>query len=278
MDISLVNRNTMLVFLDFFIFGLLIGSFLNAVLWRMRERIGLGGRSMCPQCRAKIAWYDNVPILSFVFLRGKCRSCRAKISWRYPMVEGMTGLLFAVLGMTFFSLEDVFSWMLTVFYLVSASVLVLIFLFDLDSMEIPNVLLWIGVGWSLPMLLVVNAISFFPGVSIWSLHLYSGVLAGLIAFLPLFLMAALSGERWMGMGDGFLAFFLGLVVGWPHMMLALVLAFGMGAVVGILLIVFGKKGMKSQVPLGPFLILGAFLALVLPAWFPVVSNAFFWYW
>ncbi|QQS15963.1 MAG: prepilin peptidase [Candidatus Moraniibacteriota bacterium] len=268
----------MLVFLDFFIFGLLIGSFLNAVLWRMREGIGLGGRSMCPQCRAKIAWYDNIPIFSFLFLRGKCRSCRLAISWRYPIVECVTGILFALLGMTFFSLGDISSWVLTVLYLVSASILVLIFLFDLDTMEIPNILIWIGVGWSLPMLLLADAIGFFPGVSIWSLHLYSGVLAGLIAFLPLFLMAALSDEKWMGMGDGFLAFFLGLVIGWPHMMLALVLAFGMGAVVGILLIVFGKKGMKSQVPLGPFLILGALLALVLPAWFPAVSNAFFWYW
>lgn len=268
----------MFIFIAFSVFGLIIGSFLNAVSWRMKEGIGLGGRSMCPACRGKIVWYDNIPLLSFLLLGGKCRSCKMKISCRYPLVEGATGVLFALLGSTFFSWWNVPSWALTVFYLVSASVLVLIFLFDLESMEIPNILLWIGVGWALPMLLVLDAFAPLPQTSIWSLHLYSGVLAGLIAFLPLFLMAAISREKWMGMGDGFLAFFLGLVVGWPHMMLALILAFGMGAFVGVLLIAFGKKGMQSQVPLGPFLILGAFLALLLPEWFPVAFSALFWYW
>ena len=267
-----------MIFLPFFIFGLLIGSFLNAVLWRMREGIGLGGRSMCPLCRGKISWYDNIPLLSFLVLSGKCRLCRGKISWRYPIVEGVTGVLFALLGGTFFLWWSVPSWVLTMFYLVSTSVLVLVFLFDLESMEIPNILLWVGVGWALPMLLVLDAFVPLQSVSIWSLHLYSGVFAGLVSFLPLFLMAALSREKWMGMGDGFLAFFLGLVVGWPHMILALILAFGMGAFVGVFLIAFGKKGMQSQIPLGPFLILGALSTLLLSEWFPSVSRALFWYW
>lgn len=269
---------TKLVFLDFFILGLLIGSFLNAVSWRMKEGIGLGGRSMCPVCRGKIAWYDNIPLFSFFALGGKCRLCRAKISWRYPMVEGATGVLFALLGTTFFLWWDVASWVLTAFYLVSAGILVLIFLSDLETMEIPNILLWIGVGCALPMLLILDVLRSVPNASIWSLSLHSGALAGLVAFLPLFLMAALSKEKWMGMGDGFLAFFLGLVVGWPHVVIALVLAFGMGAAVGIALILFGKKGMQSQVPLGPFLILGALLALLLPKWFPITFGMFFWYW
>ena len=127
------------------------------------------------------------------------------------------------------------------------------------------------------MLLLLDAYGYVPGVSIWSLHLYSGVLAGLVAFLPLFLMAALSKEKWMGMGDGFLAFFLGLVVGWPHILMALVLAFGIGAFVGVLLVLLKKKGMESQIPLGPFLIIGAFLALFLSRWFPETVSMFFWY-
>lgn len=268
----------MFITVYFFIFGLIIGSFLNAVLWRMREGMGLGGRSMCPLCRGKIAWYDNIPLLSFLILCGKCRSCKGNISWRYPLVEGVTGVLFALLGSAFFEWWDASSWVLTVFYVVSASVIVLIFLSDLETMEIPNILLWVGIGWALPMLLVLDALRSVPNTSIWSLSLHSGVLAGLVAFLPLFLMAALSKEKWMGMGDGFLAFFLGLVVGWPSILLALVVAFGMGAFVGVMLIAFGKKGMQSQVPLGPFLILGALFMLFMPHWFPNSVQMFFWYW
>lgn len=265
-------------FFTFFVFGLIIGSFLNAVSWRMREGIGLGGRSMCPACRKKIVWYDNIPLVSFFFLLGKCRSCRKRISWKYPIVEGLTGIVFVTLGMTFFSLGSVTSWILTAFYLVSASILILVFLADFETMEIPNILLWSGVGWSLPMLLLLDSFESFPRVSIWELHLYSGVFAGLVAFLPLFLLAALSRERWMGLGDGFLAFFLGLVVGWPHIILALFLAFGMGAIVGVALIVCKKKEMQSRMPLGPFLILGAFLALMIPEWFPSAFGMLFWYW
>ena len=272
------NNTAVFILLFFFLFGLIIGSFLNAVLWRMREGIGLGGRSMCPLCRGGIAWYDNVPLFSFLVLGGKCRSCKGKISWRYPLVEGMTGTIFALLGNAFFVWWDVSSWVLTAFYVVSASVLVLIFFFFLEMMEMPNILLWIGVGWALPMLFVLDALYSASNVSMWSFHLHSGVLAGLVAFLPLFLMAALSREKWIGMGDGFLAFFLGLIVGWPYILLALILAFGMGAFVGVLLIAFRKKGMQSQVPLGPFLVLGALLALFVPHWFPTIADEFFWYW
>lgn len=267
----------MLIVVSFLGFGLIIGSFLNAVLWRMREGMSLGGRSVCPSCRAKISWYDNVPILSFLFLRGKCRACRGKISWRYPAVECSTGLLFALLGNEFFVWWDVSSWVLVALYSFSAAILTLIFLHDFETMEIPNILLWIGIGSALPLLLILDALGFHLGVSLWSLSLHSGILAGLVGFLPLFLLAALSRERWMGMGDGFLAFYLGLVVGWPNIFCALVLAFGMGAFVGLILIALKKKGMQSQIPLGPFLILGAFLALFLPRWFPGIFDSFLWY-
>ncbi len=272
------KKNRVFLFVAFFGFGLIVGSFLNAVLWRMKEGMTLGGRSMCPRCRAKIAWYDNIPMVSFLILGGKCRACREKISWRYPAIECSTGLLFALIGNEFFVWWDASSWVLTTLYLVSGAILILIFLHDLETMEIPNILLWIGVGSALPLLLVLDAIGFHSGVSPWSLSLHSGILAALVGFLPLFLLSALSRETWMGMGDGFLAFFLGLVVGWPHMLVALVLAFALGSVVGIFLILLKKKGMRSQVPLGPFLIVGAFLALFLPEWFPGIFDMFFLYW
>lgn len=262
----------------FFVFGLIIGSFLNAVLWRMKEGMSLGGRSMCPSCRATISWYDNIPLLSYLFLGGKCRACRAVISVRYPLVEATTGILFALLGSAFFSMGRVDSWVETVFFLGVASILLLIFFFDLETMEIPNILLWIGIGWTLPFLLILDTVRFQPGISVWSLSLHSGMVAGLVGFLPLFLMAALSRETWMGMGDGFLAFLLGLVVGWPAIVPALVMAFGLGAGFGLILIALKKKGMRSQIPLGPFLIAGALLALLLPVWIPGVFDRFLWYW
>lgn len=267
----------MIELFSFLGFGLIVGSFLNVVLWRIKEGMTLGGRSMCPACRGRIAWYDNIPLLSFALLGGKCRSCGGGISPRYPAVEFSTGVLFVLIGRMFFSVWNVESWVLTAFYLVAASLLILIFLFDIETMEIPNILLWIGVGWSLPMLLLLDVFRFNPGMSIWSLSLHSGILAGCVGFLPLFLIASISREKWMGMGDGFLAFFLGLVVGWPNILSALLLAFGLGALTGIFLIALKKKEMQSQVPLGPFLIVGAFLSIFLPEWFPRLFEIFFWY-
>lgn len=268
----------MFLFLAFFGFGLIIGSFLNAVLWRMKEGMGLGGRSMCPSCRATIRWYDNIPLVSYALLGGKCRSCRVSIPVRYPVVEATTGVLFALLGAAFFSAGRVETWVETVFLLGVTGILLLIFFSDLETMEIPNIFLWIGIGWTLPFLLILDTIRFQPGISVWSLSLHSGIVAGLVGFLPLFLLAALSRETWMGMGDGFLAFFLGLVVGWPAIVPALVMAFGLGAGFGLVLIALKQKGMQSQIPLGPFLIAGAFLALLLPVWIPGIFDRFLWYW
>ncbi len=260
---------------SFFIFGLIVGSFLNAVAWRLREGMSLGGRSMCPKCRAMIVWYDNIPLFSYIILGGKCRSCHTTISRTYPIIEGVTGILFALFGVTFFVSQDVGTWMVTGFYLVAVAILTLIFMHDLETMEIPDILLWVGVGWSLVMLLVLDAYAFEPSVSIWSLRLYSGIVAGLAGFFPLFLISALSQEKWMGMGDGFLAFFIGLVTGWPTVLYALTMGFCLGSMIGIFLVVFRRKHMRSQLPLGPFLVTGAILAILLSAWFPFGVFQFF---
>src|SRR3989339_707881 len=79
-----------------FIFGLIIGSFINCLIWRLHEKEGLWNRSYCPKCKHKISWYDNVPVLSFIFLLGKCRNCKEKISYQYPLIELLTAILFAV--------------------------------------------------------------------------------------------------------------------------------------------------------------------------------------
>src|SRR3972149_5315706 len=92
----------MIILIAFFIFGLIIGSFLNVVVYRLRDAETLLGRSFCRHCKHQIRWYDNIPLLSFILLRGECRDCQNKISWQYPAVELMTGALFALIGFLFF--------------------------------------------------------------------------------------------------------------------------------------------------------------------------------
>lgn len=263
--------------LPFFIFGLIIGSFLNAVLWRVKEEMTLWGRSMCPSCQSGIAWYDNIPVVSFFVLGARCRTCRTPISWRYPIVELSTAILFAFFGASFFRWGDMFSLFQTGFYLVSVSIFILIFLYDLETLEIPNIFLWVGVGWALPMLLLLDGLRFSGGNDPSLPLLHSGILGAIVGFTPLFLLAFVSKERWMGMGDGFLAFFLGLVVGWPGILVSLFLAFMLGAGVGMVLIVLGKKHMQSHVPFGPFLIAGALLFFLVSEEFPGMSELFWWW-
>ena len=86
-----------MVLVVIFVFGLCAGSFINCLVWRLREKKTILGRSMCPKCKKQIAWYDNVPLLSFILLKGKCRSCHKKISWQYPLVELITAVLFLVI-------------------------------------------------------------------------------------------------------------------------------------------------------------------------------------
>jgi leader peptidase (prepilin peptidase)/N-methyltransferase len=134
----------------FLLFGLIIGSFLNAVVYRLNAVESLLERSHCPHCRKQVRWFDNVPLLSFILLSAKCRDCGEKISWQYPLLEATTGIVFAILGNCFFKLEDFSTWTLTAFYLIIFAILLVIFVYDFKYMEIPMLVLWLGIGifWS----------------------------------------------------------------------------------------------------------------------------------
>ena len=250
---------------------LIIGSFLNAVVYRLNAVESLLERSHCPNCKKKVRWFDNVPLLSFILLSAKCRDCGEKISWQYPLVEASTGIMFAILGNYFFSPIDLGSWILTAFYLTVFSILAVIFVYDFKYMEIPMIALWLGVGVSLLYLVGNDWQNFHFAASIFDLGTISGILGGVVAFLFFFALAAYSKETWMGYGDAYLGLLIGLIVGWPNILWALTLSFTIGALVSVGLIALRKKNMKSQVPFAPFLVVGTFLIVVLPQAFPALK-------
>lgn len=256
----------------FFIFGLIIGSFLNVVVYRLNAVESLLGRSHCPKCKKKIRWFDNLPIISFIILSAKCRDCGEKISWQYPMVELATGTIFALIGHYFFAWFDSSSWYLAIYYMAVFSLLMVIFVYDLKYMEIPMMVLWTGVVASLAYFIYFDWHDFALASSITDLRIVSGMIGGFVAFIFFFALAAYSKETWMGYGDAYIGLLSGLIVGWPGIVPTLMVSFAIGAFVSVILIIFRKKTMKSQVPFAPFLITSVLLIIMLPQIFPQIEN------
>lgn len=251
-----------MLILIFFVGGLLVGSFLNVLVYRINTAESfIGGRSHCPHCKNTILWYDNIPLISFILLNFRCRYCKGKISWQYPLIEFGTGLIFALIGWKFFILEDPKTWLATFYYLAISSSLITILVYDYLYMEIPGLILWPAIGFSV----FYNLLTDWANADLIRDPLasltYSGALAAFLAFTFFFLLSSLSRERWMGMGDAYLAILLGLVLGWPQILLGLFLAFAIGSIYGIILIILKKKSMKSQVPFAPFLVVGTLISI-----------------
>ena len=242
-----------------FLFGVCIGSFLNAVIYRLEQDKSLSGRSFCPHCKHKLAWTDLFPVFSFLLLGGKCRYCHKKISIQYPLVEVLTGALFVVIlwslgGVSFGSWlvsAGIFGFAKLIFLFYVVSALVVIFVYDLKHYEIPDKVLFPAIG-----------ITFlFQAVSS-SYLIINYLLAVLIATGFFFAIFWFSKGAWMGFGDVKLAVLMGLLLGYPNILSALFMAFFLGAIIGVILMIFKKKGLKSEIPFGPFLVLGTFLALL----------------
>jgi leader peptidase (prepilin peptidase)/N-methyltransferase len=225
--------------------GAVFGSFLNVVAYRLPRGESLSRpRSRCPGCQTPIKPYDNVPVLSWLALRGRCRSCRAPISWRYPFVEAATGLLCALVVIVKGPDEDALLGLALVLLLVPVT------LIDLDHRIIPNRLMLIGAVLAPAILLLTDPDAIAE-------HLIAAAAAG-----GFFLLAVLAYPRGMGMGDVKLAAVLGLFLGrsvGPAVFLALM----SGTLVGAAIIARkgAREGRKTAVPFGPFLALGALVAL-----------------
>jgi leader peptidase (prepilin peptidase)/N-methyltransferase len=189
-------------------------------------------------------------------------------------VEVSTGIIFALLGNYFFQVTNFSTWISTGYYLIIFSILMIIFVYDFKYMEIPMLVLWLGIGISLVYFVFSDYYIFKHTVSIFDLRLVSGILGGLIAGGFFYGLAAYSKEIWMGYGDAYLGLLAGLIVGWSDIFLVLLLSFTIGAVVSVILVTTSKKTMKSQVPFAPFLICGIFLVLLLPQMFPQFQYYF----
>lgn len=257
--------------------GLLMGSFLNVVALSLEREVDfVSRRSCCPRCGNLIAWFDNIPLFSFLILRGKCRHCREKISWQYPVVEAVTGLLFLLIGIYFFDVTLLSAWIETVWLLGLFSFLIVIALYDARTMEIPVMLLWIAGVWTLFALILLDSIGATSGLHLASFErTISGFAAAFGAWAFFASLSFVSKETWMGWGDAWLALLIGLAVGIPDILFALTLAFGIGALYAVALILWYGKGMKTRVPFGPFLVLGAIIHILLVQIFPFSYGLIF---
>lgn len=241
-----------LYYILIFLAGMAIGSFVNAWIWRTREKLKIVmDRSICIHCSIKIKWYDNIPIFSFFCLKGQCRNCKKNIAWQYPLVELWGGIMF--LGVFLFynynqaslqiSPELIRDWVILTF-------LTFIFLYDLKYREITDFSTIIA-G------IILFVISLFFGWQTWQSMLF-GIGAGAGFFLFLFLI---SKGKWIGGGDIRLGFFMGIILGWPLILLGLMIAYILGALTSLILIILKKKTMKSETAFGTYLALATLITM-----------------
>jgi len=253
-----------IIYLLIFIFGLIVGSFLNCVIFRLEKgKSFLKGRSHCPDCKHTLAWHDLIPVLSFIILKRRCRYCKKPISWQYPLVEIATGILFVLIINNQLSVINYqLSIISYIYYLLIISLLIIIFVYDLKHFIILDKVLFPAIAISFLYLIINNQL--LPA-RIVTQSAAGGIinyfLSALGAFTFFLFIYLISKGRWLGFGDVKLAILLGLLLGWPRIILALFLSFVIGGIIGLGLIVFSKKKLKSEVPFAPFLIFGTLIAL-----------------
>lgn len=229
--------------------GLVVGSFLNVLIERLpRGQNVIWGRSHCDWCKKPLVWYELIPLVSFLLQGGRCRRCRRRLSWQYPLVESVTALGFAVI----FYFYAPTPWLMLA-YLFIFSALFVIFVADLKYQIIPDIMIGVGILGALVRLFFLFKSPFLIANFLTTALIFSGF------FLSLWLLTR---GRGIGLGDVKLAFLLGLILGYPLFLIAGYAAFLTGAGVGVILILLGKKSLKSRVAFGPFLIVGAIVALI----------------
>lgn len=260
-----------LLLLFFFFLGLIFGSFTNVLVDRGFEGKSLWGFSRCDHCQKELNWFDNIPLLSFFLLLGKCRFCKKKISFQYPAVELAMGLAFlAVAFRVFFGPEEIGTnlvsfekgWML-LHYLGAVFLFGVIFLWDLKFMLIPDKLILGGFIWTLIFYLG----EFFGGsgscssLSLNGCNLFYNFLGAILGGGFFGILFWFSDGKWIGGGDVKLGVWLGFLVGIKGIYPWLTISYVLGAIVSVFLLWKGKKKMKSEIPFGPFLLVGAMMVL-----------------
>ena len=233
-----------------FILGLIVGSFSNVCIYRIpRNESIIYPASHCPKCRSKIKPVDNIPLLSYILLKGRCRNCKSKISIQYPIVELLTGLIYLIIYLTYgLSIQSLI-------YIILSSALIIIAFIDLNEQIVPDVI-------SLPGIVIGFIISFFvPYISFINSALGVVVGGGIILIIGLGGSVIFKKEA-MGGGDVKLAAMIGAFLGWKYIIISLFLGFFLGALAGIVLILSKIKSREDVVPFGPFIVLGSFITLL----------------
>jgi leader peptidase (prepilin peptidase)/N-methyltransferase len=232
-----------------FIIGLVIGSFLNVCIYRIPEgKSIISPPSHCPNCGERIKWYDNIPVISYLLLRGKCRNCGSPISIQYPLVELLTGFLTAAVvykfGLTLTAL----------YYAVFIWSLIVISLIDIKTMLVPVKLCYFT------MLFGILLSPFIPQITFKDSVLGASFGAGIILFI-IETYYVITGKEGMGYGDANIMAVVGAFLGWKNILVTLFFASLVGAVIGIVLMATKGKNFKSALPFGPFISIGAVIAL-----------------
>jgi prepilin signal peptidase PulO-like enzyme (type II secretory pathway) len=258
------------IIIFFAILGALIGSFLNVVILRFNTGKGIDGRSGCFTCGKTLHWYELVPIVSYLVQQGKCRGCKSGVSRQYILVEFFTGLLFALISarvlLPIVETYSVVTILNLIIALTAVSVLMVIFVYDLRHKIIPDIFSYGFAFLALARLVLYyqTYIFSFPGIL--------DFLAGPIVALPFALIWYFSKGAWMGFGDAKLALGIGWFLGLVGAVSALCLAFWIGAVISVGLLVVqkylprSKKSLSftSEVPFAPFLIIGLLIVYFFP--------------
>lgn len=226
--------------------GLIYGSFLNVLLWRLPEGKGIGGRSHCRSCQHTLAWYDLVPVFSFIALSGRCHYCRTKIHPRYPAVELVTGL---VLGLYFFVQHPANPNLEAILSVTGILVLVSLFFFDLFYMILPDVI-------TIPMIVAYAVADLFRP------DLVGHITIALLLAVFFVILYIVSRGKQLGFGDIKLVLLIGLMLGYPMGFVSVVGGIWLGALIALGLVISGKATRKDALPLGSFLSLAALIIII----------------
>lgn len=236
------------LYLFLLILGLVVGSFLGMLSFRLPRGVGVWGRSFCDSCSSAIPWYQNIPVLSYFLLRGRCAKCQQKISGRYPVIEGLTGFSFVLAGYLHFSPTGLgvpltFSLFLIVLFIALAVT-------DAEYRILPDELLLVLAAGVILFLLTIPSPALF-------VNLFWGFLV-FVFFLALYL---LTGKRGMGFGDVKLSFILGSMLGFPQSLVWLFLAFLTAAAGGLVLMALGRARIGRPISFGPYLLVSSLASL-----------------
>ncbi len=233
--------------------GAILGSFANVCIWRMpRDESIVRPPSHCPRCGHRLAWWENVPVLSYLFLRGRCRTCRERISVRYPLVELFTILLSLLV---WWWTGDPIDYLL--YFCLLFVPLVIVTVIDLEHRIIPDEISLPGI----PVGIAVHTITHASMGYGWAAldGLLGALVGGGVLFLVAFAYEKLKKQEGLGGGDIKLIAMLGAFLGWRAAILTLFAASLLGSIVGLILVLILRKGMKYAIPFGPFLVAGGML-------------------